>query len=325
MSIKLDVKDKKLLYELDKNARMSFSELGKRIGVSKEVARYRLHTLEKARVIFKYFAIIDVARLGYTNYKVFIKLQKANEKQEEDLIEWLTDNPNVMWLVSCDGQFDIAFGMRAPNIEQFASQLGELENKFGHLFLQRQIVPIIRGEYFHRDYLVGKEVQSHGEMAFGGVPVEVELDELDWSILCELGKNARIPLTELAKLTGFSADAVGKRVKWLEKNGVIQNYVLVLDNSVLEQLQYKVLIRLRSVTQEKYRSLVSFCKLHPHIFYIVKTFGSWDFEMDIEVPDALAFRKVMREVKEVFSDIISDFSYITIYKIHKYNFCPEKP
>jgi Lrp/AsnC family leucine-responsive transcriptional regulator len=325
MVLKLDVKDRKLLYELDRNARSSFSELARRTGVSKQVARYRLGELEKAGVIATYFAIINVARLGTTNRKAFIKLQNATEKQEQELLSWLEKNPNIVWLVSCDGQYDIAFGMRSVNIEKFTEQLEELDNKFGHLFLERQIAPIVRGQYFYRDYLVGKEAGTERELAFGSVPHGPKLDDYDWGILVALGKNGRLPVSEIARKIGLSPDATAKRLKRLEEGGAIRGYVLVLNNSVLGQLQYKVLIRLKSVTQKRYKTLVEFCRLHPNIFYIVKTFGVWEFEIDMEVPDAHAFRGIMRELKTKFSDIIRDYSYINIFKIHKYNFCPSKP
>lgn len=322
MVVKLDVKDRKILYELDRNARIPFSELGRLVGVSKEVARYRLIALESAEVIFKYFSIIDMSKLGYTNFKAFIKLQNASEQQEAELLSWLTENDSVMWLVSCDGQFDIAFGMRAKNIEDYAKKLSELDAKFGRLFLQRQIAPIVKGQYFNRDYLVGAEAGTEKEMSFGSVPQKSQLDEIDWGILVTLGKNARITIAEIARQTKTSPDVAAKRLKRLEGWGILQNYVLMLDNLVLGQIQYKVLVRLSNLTEKRYKTLVEFCRRHPNIIYVVKTFGPWEFEMDMEVQNVQNFRTIMRQFKEAFSDIISDYSYITIYKIHKYNFCP---
>jgi len=228
----------------------------------------------------------------------------------------------VVWLASSDGQFDISFGMRSTNIEKYTEQLANLDNRFGQLFLERQIAPIVKGQYFYRDYLIGKEAGAERELAFGSVPIQPKLDGADWKILVELGKNARTPVVTIAKAIGLSPDAITKRIKKLENSGVIQGYVLVLDNAALGQLHYKVMMHLKSVTQKRYDTLLGFCKLHPNIFYIVRTFGVWEFEIDMEIPDVATFRKTMRELKERFFDIIKDYSYISIYKIHKYNFCP---
>lgn len=325
MALELDLKDRKLLYALDRNARATYSDISRSIGVSKQVARYRLNALEEAGVINTYFAIIDVARLGYTTRKAFIKLQNADEKQEAELIEWLKNNPNVVWLASSDGQFDISFGMRSRDIERYTEQLAELDNRFGQLFLERQIAPIVKGQYFYRDYLIGRDAGTERELAFGSVPLQPKLDDHDWRILVELGKNARTPMVEMARTVGLSPDAVAKRLAKLERGGIIQGYILVLNNAALGQLHYKVMVHLKSVTQKRYSTLLSFCRLHPNIFYVVRSFGVWEFEIDMEVRDVAAFRRVMRELKERFSDIIKDYSYISIYRIHKYNFCPSMP
>ena len=50
------------------------------------------------------------------------------------------------------------------------------------------------------------------------------LDSTDWSILIELQRDGRIPLTELARRVNLSASATTERVRRLEATGVITGY-----------------------------------------------------------------------------------------------------
>lgn len=50
------------------------------------------------------------------------------------------------------------------------------------------------------------------------------LDATDWSLLTELQREGRIPLTELARRVSLSASATTERVKRLESTGVITGY-----------------------------------------------------------------------------------------------------
>ncbi|GAA3510695.1 DNA-binding Lrp family transcriptional regulator [Streptosporangium album] len=50
------------------------------------------------------------------------------------------------------------------------------------------------------------------------------LDATDWSILAELQRDGRIPLTELGRRVNLSASATTERVKRLETTGVITGY-----------------------------------------------------------------------------------------------------
>ena len=73
---KIDKKDLRILYELDKNARQPVSKIAKRVALSNEVTAYRIKRLEKIGLIKGYYTIIDYSLLGYTDYKVLFKLKE---------------------------------------------------------------------------------------------------------------------------------------------------------------------------------------------------------------------------------------------------------
>jgi Lrp/AsnC family transcriptional regulator, leucine-responsive regulatory protein len=50
------------------------------------------------------------------------------------------------------------------------------------------------------------------------------LDATDWVLLGELQRNARIPMSELARTVTMSASAVTERVRRLEETGVLRGY-----------------------------------------------------------------------------------------------------
>ena len=51
MSPKIDLKDRKILFELDKNARISYAQIGKKVGLSTEVVHYRIKRFEEKGII----------------------------------------------------------------------------------------------------------------------------------------------------------------------------------------------------------------------------------------------------------------------------------
>jgi Lrp/AsnC family transcriptional regulator, leucine-responsive regulatory protein len=55
------------------------------------------------------------------------------------------------------------------------------------------------------------------------------LDVTDWSILVELQREGRVPLTELARRVNLSASATTERVRRLEEAGVITGYRAEVD------------------------------------------------------------------------------------------------
>jgi Lrp/AsnC family transcriptional regulator, leucine-responsive regulatory protein len=61
----LDHYDSKILAELQRDARISMSELGRRVHLSQPAVTERVRKLELSGVIKGYHAVVDAARLGY--------------------------------------------------------------------------------------------------------------------------------------------------------------------------------------------------------------------------------------------------------------------
>ncbi|MBV8490603.1 MAG: Lrp/AsnC family transcriptional regulator, partial [Candidatus Eremiobacteraeota bacterium] len=75
----LDETDWKLISELERDARQSFSELGRKIGLSQPATAERIKALESAGVIRGYRVDVDREKLGYT-IEAFIRMETEGEK-----------------------------------------------------------------------------------------------------------------------------------------------------------------------------------------------------------------------------------------------------
>lgn len=92
--------------------------------------------------------------------------------------------------------------------------------------------------------------------------MKVELDDTDRAILQALQANGRISNAELARLVNLSPPATHARVRRMEEQGLIRQYVALLDreaagfemlclvNVSMERHQRKDIERLRSIVQE---------------------------------------------------------------------------
>lgn len=75
----LDATGRKLLRALQENARLSYSELGRQVGLSAPAAAERVRRLEEAELIIGYHAEVDPAALGY-GVLAFIRLTTSTDK-----------------------------------------------------------------------------------------------------------------------------------------------------------------------------------------------------------------------------------------------------
>jgi len=321
--VHLDDKDKKILYALDVNARQSASEIGKKIGLSKHIVTYRIKKLRNEGIIQKLYAVLDTAKLGFTTYKAFLRLQNTGINKQNEIITYLKDHPHVQFLMSADGMFDLVFNILAKNVEELYDLFRDLENRYGNYIAEKEIIVMVFSSFFFRDYLVNKKsTQARTPVFFGSAPFLTKIDETDEKILSKLGDNARISFTDIAKEVDLTPDTVGIRVKKLEKTHVIQNYILLPNFSLMNQTSYKVMFALRDLTEKKEKEFLQYMKTQPNIWFHSKSLGKWDLEINMDVDNANQFRDIMMEIKSKFSDIIKGYNTLQVSKVHKFNFYP---
>ena len=64
---------------------------------------------------------------------------------------------------------------------------------------------------------------------------EIALDKKDLAILKLLQENARITVKEISQKIHLSTTPVHERIKWMEEQGVIKQYVTLLDHSKVKK------------------------------------------------------------------------------------------
>ena len=78
----LKTKDLQILALLDQNSRISISKLAKKLRLSKDGVNYRIKKLEKEKIITRYFADIDVSKLGLILNKATFQFQNVNQEDQ---------------------------------------------------------------------------------------------------------------------------------------------------------------------------------------------------------------------------------------------------
>lgn len=312
--------DRKLLYELDLNCRRSNTQIAKSIKTSKDIVNHHIKNLEGMKVIEGYRTIIDMSKLGFFTFRVYLKFQDTDKEIEAGIVETLKKRKEVWWLGKLSGRFDLAFTYWTKSHRKFYEFWIQLLQKYRRYIHHEQVSTFIEYVHYRRAYLINlPQDETKTEIVGGGE--EVAYDKTDWKILSLLAKNARAPLLEIAEHVSLTPMAVKYRIKNLEKEGVIQGYRTLIDFSKLGYEYYKVDMYLEDIS--KLKLLESFCCSHPHIVYIDRTLGASDIEFDLEVKNLTHFIEIIEEIKAKFKGAIRNFEYFSVVKIYKTLYFPE--
>ncbi|MDH5815520.1 MAG: Lrp/AsnC family transcriptional regulator [Candidatus Nezhaarchaeota archaeon] len=140
MHTKLDEIDKAILRELVNDARLSFREIARRIGVSTATVASRVKRMEEEGVIKGYTTIVDVEKLGY-DVAALIEIVISRGKVV-DIEDEIAKMPNVQAVYDVTGQSDaiiIARFKSRAELSKFIKKLLSME------YVERTITHVVLG------------------------------------------------------------------------------------------------------------------------------------------------------------------------------------
>ena len=318
--INLDLKDKRILVELDMNARMPLSIIAKKVKLSKEVVNYRLKRLEQNKIVTGYYCALDVTKLGYLYCRIFLKFSNTNPKKQEEVVEFGRTTPPISWITLCHGKWDLVFVALCKSMKELESFYDRLIYKFGTYFSKRTISIAYSIHHFKHNYLYNTE--DFSQEILGGEASPDIIDDTDKKIISYLSQNCRLPITELAKKINLSPNAVKTRIKRLVKNKVILAFRSKLNTNLLGFEHYKVFLQLQNISQEKMNNLISFLRYNTNVIYITKAIGLSDIEFEIILKGENKLYEFFRYLREKFSDIIMDYDSVLYYEEPLVNYSP---
>ncbi|MCR4335824.1 MAG: Lrp/AsnC family transcriptional regulator [archaeon] len=319
--LELDVKDRKILYELDIDARQSLSQIGKKVGLSKEVVNYRINKLTEDGIIRGFYARVDASKMGLVMFRTFLSLQNITPEKETELINYIISQKQVGWCVKIQGNWDVNFIYWAKSTNHFFNFWKEFKKLYGNYISNRWTS--LFGWFINlpKGFLVGKKPESFVPFIMGGSE-KIDFDELDVKILSILSEHAREPLISIAQKTGVSDKVVSYRIKNLEKQKVIGGYGVQLDFTKIGYEYWKIHVSLKSYSEQRFNELNNYCIQHPNIVYTDELIGGADLEIEGFFRNSSELQNFMNNMRYKFNDLVRDFEIMLYYKEYKLVFFP---
>jgi len=310
--IKLDLTDRKILAELDKNCRIPNSKLAKIVNKSREAVKYRIQQLEKKDIIEKYITSINPNKLGYYMFKVYLQLENI-PKERERFYEFLKSQRTIYWMGVSDGAFDCVFAILSRSITEYYDQINNILSQFEGLIVKKVLGTMVDTRQYNKKFFINETDGKH--VIFGGDVIYNKIDELDYKILEILANNARIPITELARRVNSTIEIVRTRIKKMEEKGIILGYRIAVDFNKLGLEFFKAIIYFKSLSDEDERTLFEWMRQHPNSLYYIRSLAPWEVEFEFAVESYQQFNQIINELRKRFSHVISHYEHlIMIYE-----------
>jgi Lrp/AsnC family leucine-responsive transcriptional regulator len=150
-----------------------------------------------------------------------------------------------------------------------------------------------------------------------------DLDETDRKILGFLQQDGRMSLADLAEKVGLSPSPCLRRVRILEKAGVIARYVAVLDQQAVG-LPLSVFISIK-LEKQKQDALDRFAKTiarWPEVLECYLMTGPRDYWLRVVVPDLAAYERFLKQKLTRLDGVASIESSFALEQVKYSNVLP---
>jgi Lrp/AsnC family leucine-responsive transcriptional regulator len=298
--INLDLLDRKIVYQLDLNARQANSQIAKKVRASKEVVNYRIKRLEKEGYISGYHTIINFWKLGYQTIRVYLKFIDMGGDSKDELINYLVNDKSVLFVLNTEGNYDVGFGVLVKNLPEFEKFYENLKNIWKPLIAKEHVSFYTAIYHFNRDYLLENQNKELKSLVIKEEPI-VPHDEKDIKLLKLLAEQARISILDLSEKLNMAPRTIAYRIKQLEKKKVIVAYRMIFNLDKIHYEHYKLDITTRE--NSIIPKIISFCNKNPNITFIVRTIGGADLECGVEVLHRESLDQLMDEIRKSFEGI----------------------
>lgn len=317
-TIKLDENDKKILYLVSRDARMTFNEISKNVRLSPDSVKYRIERMIKNGIIVKFIPDVSFRQFGLYKFSVFFQIIEITKEKENNFINYLKSNKNILAIRQYTDRYDFEIVIVAKDIEEYDQILNKIINDYSEIIddvIMFQQIRSYKSVFLPENF---SKIQKKARIPRKRLPQEVKIDKLDIQILSELNKDARMSSYIIAQNLNTSLDTVLYRIKKMQQNDVIHRFVTTINFSMLGYSWYTFLLRIKSFTKEKEAELREFVKKHNNIIRCVRGIGEWEIIIYMVAFNQPEFHKAVNEFRTRFRDIIKTYDTLLGYKEHKF-------
>jgi Lrp/AsnC family transcriptional regulator for asnA, asnC and gidA len=287
--------DAKILIDLLKDGRKSFTQIAKECGEKKSTISKRFQELEKSSVVVGSTIQLDYGVAGYNAVgNIEFKIKPLYLEKAIDEIQKVPDIYHAMRI-----------GLNAVNVVATLKTINEF-NRLKEMIMRFPTVTELNTNV----WMGIRNIPSNLKLTEDYKPVlittkttlaPIELDEVDRRIIDMLSKNGRAPFASIASEVGVATNTVIRKYKRLKENGVINTSIQI--NPLMLGYRAIVAFNLAFNSESNILSIVDELSLLPNIYLMIKTSGQYD----------LSVRCLIRDLSQLFylQDAIAGISEVS--------------
>jgi DNA-binding Lrp family transcriptional regulator len=317
---KLDLKNRKILFQLIINSRQSFSQIGKKVGLHKDVVAYRVKSLIEKGIIKSFTSIIDPRSLGFISVRYYLTFQFINPEVKKEIIDYFIKSPIVTDVLSADGDFDLVVILTVRDIYDSFDYWEKTMLKYREYFADQIFSIYVKQQIFYGSSILSScseldNLKKDIKTVITGDIKKTEIDGLDKQILKLITDNSRMSTIDISEKLNTTSITINNRIKSLINKGIIKIFSLHYIYHAIGINWYKVFIFFKDL--KKTDKIIEYLKNNKHLAAVDKVLGYDDLELQFYFSDTNQLHQTMEDLSAKFPNAIRFYKYFNIKESYK--------
>ena len=317
MENELDLIDRRILYELDLDARQSASQIAKKLRISKETANFRVKRLLKNNLIKGFYPIIDNSKIGKTFFKIFIKFKEIPTSKKKEILDFISNYPGMSQVLLLEGNYHVQLFFLASSNSDLLRLIEDMNNSFGQEIKEREVLIVDSIYRFTNKFLYS----GHGKTSVSSSNNSLaKLDKLDWKILSEISKYARISILELSEKLDITPQLTQYHLKKLIKNKIIISTHLAINYNQINKQHYHLTFQVSN--HKMLDEMIDFFNTTNKCIFATKMIGRYDCSAEIICDNNKELHELTSIFANKFHNSLNFLDVFLIYDEYELNLYP---
>jgi len=318
--MKLTDKEARVIAAVELHAELPLREIQNRTGFRSHTIRHALGHLKQYEII-KRIVLINIRALGYSMHNFYFSVDSDCKAQRQALLNVLIREPQVLSIREIGTHFQYCVGICAQSIAEVGQVVKRMTEESKVCLTKKCVSTQFASSFLPRRYLNSRDLRDNG-ICLNCPEESHRVDELDKALLQAMSRCGDATHSALARELRIPATTVDARIKKLEQRKIIAGYLYKVASEKYHMQSYTLLVNARYITKQFLAKINHFSDQHPAIVQLNECFGSWDFELGLEVRLPHEVSEVIQDLNEVLRDAIHSVKVVSNYQEFKFTFFP---
>lgn len=310
--MKLLDKESQILGTVELQANSSVDKIQKLTGFRQHSIRYCLRKLIDQRLI-RYTPYVNLMALGYTDYNIYFSLTSSATISRKKALSVIAKTKNVTRVSEMGGEFQYVITILSTSFSELEGILSNVMSQIGEVVIDKVVSARFSYTLYPRKYLSSKAYKIP-PLKTKVSPQIIKIDALDSKIISALAMSNFESHRQIAQRLAIPLSTMELRIKELEKRNIIGGYIFEIDTSKLDVQHFKLLIFSKGMSATLRAGLELFAAESPYAVYFATCFGSWDFELGIEVKDSREVVSIVNELQDQYAQYIDHITVLQKFR-----------